>query len=309
KEANEIVRGDGPRAVAAYIRQAAKEMRLPHDRIGRHRITVGTAEDGRPLSIAIHGRNILVVGEPQSGKSWVTGLACEQMILQGYCVCVIDPEVDYGGLESLPGVVVLGGGDRPPELPDVARALRHFDLSVVVDLSHIAYEEKVSYLKALLPMLASLRGTTGLAHRIVVDEARYFLREANITQLLDFELGADTIVTYCASDLHPDLRKDLETIVVKRTTRPQEVQTLLTMVGNRNVEVEWTNVLGPLETGEAALLPGIEEAGGKLELFKLLPRLTPHVRHRSKYLILNWLKDRDSYLPITEKRLGLLLDR
>jgi len=177
KEANEIVRGDGPRAVAAYIRQVAKETRLPHDRIGRHRITVGTAEDGRPLSIAVHGRNILVVGEPQSGKSWVTGLACEQMILQGYCVCVIDPEGDYGGLEALPGVLVMGGDGPPPDIPDVARALRHFDLSVVVDLSRAHYEEKVSYLKALLPMLASLRRTTGLPHRIVVDEAHYFLRE------------------------------------------------------------------------------------------------------------------------------------
>ena len=207
KEANEIVRGDGPRAVAAYIRQAAKETRLPHDRIGRHRITVGTAEDGCPLSIAVHGRNILVVGEPQSGKSWVTGLACEQMILQGYCVCVIDPEGDYGGLEALPGVLVMGGDGPPPDIPDVARALRHFDLSVVIDLSRIPYEEKVSYLKALLPMLASLRQNTGLPHRIVVDEAHYFLHEPNVKQLLDLELGAYTLVTYRPSDLHRDLRK------------------------------------------------------------------------------------------------------
>ena len=36
KEANEIVHGDGPRAVAAYIRQVSNETRLPHDQIGRH---------------------------------------------------------------------------------------------------------------------------------------------------------------------------------------------------------------------------------------------------------------------------------
>ena len=68
KEADEILHGDGPRAVAAYIRQAAKETRLPRDRIGRHRIALGTREDGRPLEIAIDGRNILVVGDPQSGQ-------------------------------------------------------------------------------------------------------------------------------------------------------------------------------------------------------------------------------------------------
>ena len=284
KEADEILHGDGPSAVAAYIQRAAKEPRLPRDRIGRHRITVGTAEDGRPLAFAVQGRNMLVVGDPQSGKSWANGLACEQMILQVYCVCLIDPEGDYGSLESLPGVVVLGGEDQPPEIPDVARALRHFDLSVVLDLSRILYEDKVRYLKALLPMLASLRRTTGLPHRIVVDEAHYFLREPDVKQLLDFELGAYTLVTYRPSDLHPDLRKDIEGVIVKRSTHPAEVQTLLTMVPNNGVEQEWTTTLGALGDDEAVLLPGIEEADGKLRRFRLLPRLTPHVRHKTKYL-------------------------
>jgi hypothetical protein len=283
KEADEVLPGNGPRAVAAYIQQAARETRLPRDRIGRHRITVAASEDGRLLEIAIHGRDILVVGDPQSGKSWVTGLACEQMILQGYCVCVVDPEGDYGALESLPGVVVLGGEDQPPDLPDVARALRHFDLSVVVDLSRVPYEDKVSYLKALLPMLASLRRNTGLPHRIVIDEAHYFLHEPNVQQLLDIELGAYTIVTYRPSDLHPDLRKGIDVVVVKRLTQPQEVQTLVTMAGNRNVQPEWTTIFGGLATSEAVLLPGTEEAEGKLRRFRLLPRMTPHVRHRTKY--------------------------
>ena len=68
-KADEVVHGDGPRAVAAYIRHVLKETRLPLDRIGRHRIILGTSEDGRPASGAINGRNILVVGETQSGKS------------------------------------------------------------------------------------------------------------------------------------------------------------------------------------------------------------------------------------------------
>jgi hydroxymethylpyrimidine pyrophosphatase-like HAD family hydrolase len=283
KKADEVLHGDGPHAVAGYIRQAAQSARLPLDRIGRHRLALGTSEDGRPVELAIHGRDILIVGDPHSGKSMATGLACEQMILQGYCVCVIDPEGDYCELEALPGVVVLGGDDPPPDMPDVARALRHFDLSVVLDLSRIPYEEKISYLNTLLPMLASLRRNTGLPHRIVIDEAHYFLREPNVKQLLDIELGAYAIVTYRPSDLHPDLRKDIDAVIVKRTTQSQEVRTLVTMVGNKTVEAEWTTTLGALTINEAALLPGIEEAEGKLRRFTLLPRLTPHVRHKKKY--------------------------
>ena len=282
-QADEIVHGNGPPAVAGYIRQASRQMRLREASTSRHKISVGTGPDGNPVAFPVDGRNALIVGDPHAGKSWGAGLACEQMILQGYCVCVVDPEGDYGSLESLPGVVVLGGADSPPDLPDVARALRHFDLSVVINLSRIGYEEKVSYLKALLPMLATLRRTTGLPHRIVVDEAHYFLGEANVTELLDFELGAYTIVTYRPSDLHADLRRGLHVIIAKRLTQAREVEVLLAMTGNKNIEGEWTKMLGALEPGEAALLPGPKEAGGMLQRFKLSPRMTPHVRHRSKY--------------------------
>jgi hypothetical protein len=281
-EADEVVNGDGPSAVAAYIRRAITQARLPAGRLGRHRITVGTAQDGRPFTSDIRGRNLLIVGEPQSGKSWASGLLCEQMIVQGYSLCVIDPEGDYGGLESLPGVVVLGTPDQPPEMTDVARALQHFDLSVVVDLSRAQLREKTEYLKAVLPMLASLRRTTGMPHRIVVDEAHYFLHEPNVKQLLDMELGAYTIVTYRPSDLHPDLLGAIDVVVAKRLTNVQEVETLLAMAKKRNVEPGGTAILGELSPDEAAV--ATKDAGAQLRRFRLLPRLTTHVRHRAKYL-------------------------
>ena len=136
-----------------------ENLRLPPEKIGQHRLSLGTAEDGRELTLAIRGFNMLIAGDPRSGKSWVTGLMCEQLILQGYSVCVIDPEGDYRTLETLPGVVVFGGEDPPPELPDLARVLRHPDMSVVIDLSHAPYQEKMNYMKSLLPMLAAIRRT------------------------------------------------------------------------------------------------------------------------------------------------------
>jgi hydroxymethylpyrimidine pyrophosphatase-like HAD family hydrolase len=290
--ADTILPGDGPSAVAPYIRQIAKEMRIPRERVSRSPLALGVRADGRPLALAIRNRNILIAGEPRSGKSWVNGLACEQLILRGYSMCVIDAEGDYRTLETLPGVVVYGGDVPPPELPDLTRVLRHPNMSVVVDLSHVPYLEKIEYLNSLLPMLALLRRTTGLPHRIIIDEAHYFLHEPNVRELLDLDLGAYTLVTYRLSDLHPDLRKAVEGIIVKRTTDPHEVQTLVAMVGNAKVASEWQAILAGLEMDEAVLLPGIEEAEGTLARFRLLPRLTTHVRHKSKYVDVQLIEGR-----------------
>jgi hypothetical protein len=43
-------------------------MRLPPERIDRTRLVLGTMEDGYPLALAIRGRNIVIAGDPRSGK-------------------------------------------------------------------------------------------------------------------------------------------------------------------------------------------------------------------------------------------------
>jgi hydroxymethylpyrimidine pyrophosphatase-like HAD family hydrolase len=284
QRADEILEGKGPCAVAGYIQRIKEELRLPPERMGRYRLWLGREKDGTLVTVGIRGRNVLIAGETQSGKSWVTGLTSEQLILLGYSVCVIDAEGDYRTLESLPGVVLFTGGDSPPDLPDVARALQHPDMSAVIDLSHIGHREKVQYLYALLPMLAALRRTTGLPHRIIIDEAHYFLHEPNVKDLLDLNLGAYTLVTCRLSDLHPDVRQAVEAIVVKRITDPAEVRALVAMAGHPGIEQRWQAVLGQLKIDEAVLLPRSEEADGGLRPFNLLSRLTSHVRHKAKYV-------------------------
>ena len=304
KVADEVLEGSGPPAVAAYIRQAASSLRLPPEHIGRHRLSLGTAEDGHTLTLGIRGRNALVAGDPRSGKSWVTGLACEQLILQGYSVCVIDPEGDYRTLETLPGVVVFGGDDPPPGLPDLARVLRHPDMSVVIDLSHAPYQEKVSYLKSVLPMLAAIRRTSGLPHRIVIDEAHYFLHESNIDELLDLHMDAYTLVTYRMSDLHPKLLEEITAVIVKRTTEPAEIQALTQMLKERGIGIGSIKDITTLGIDEAILFPGIQEAGGKFQKFKLFPRLTSHVRHKAKYLDVQLLSEQGFFFTENGKAVG-----
>jgi hypothetical protein len=259
-------------------------LKLPPNRADKRRVLLGQTAAG-PLETAIHGRNILIAGDPRSGKSWITGLFCEQLILQGYCVCVIDPEGDYAILESLPGVVVFGGEEPPPRLSDVARALRYPEVSIVIDLSAITHEDKVAYVNELLPMLAALRRGIGLPHWIVVDEAHYFLHQPEVEQRVDFELAAYVLVTYRPSQLHPELSRAVETILITPLTDLAEVRALAALCGTaEGAEPAWGELLGGLAIDEAAVLPRLAENGRLPQRFTIAERLTSHVRHRAKYL-------------------------
>jgi hydroxymethylpyrimidine pyrophosphatase-like HAD family hydrolase len=291
--ADVVLPGAGPPAVAEYIRRIAATGQLPTPAQARRRLLLGYTDDGREFSLAVRGRNVLVAGDVKSGKSWVTGLLCEQLILHGYCVCIVDPEGDYRSLEALPGVAVLGGEDAPPTPRDLLRALRYPDRSVVLDLSRLGHEDKIRYIRTLLPTLNGLRRRTGLPHRIVLDEAHYFLEDSDPTDLLDLEDNGYTIVTYCASSLPKALLSATEVMIVTCESNPVEIEALkraCTRCGTAE-GARWT-VLQHLRVGQAVALPITDEAGGHLRSFTMGPRLTPHVRHREKYVD----------MPVTEDR-------
>jgi hypothetical protein len=281
--ADVVVEGDGPPAVAAYIRHVARFPRVPTPYAPRRRLLLGRDDAGEPVSLGVRGRNVLVSGEPKSGKSWVAGLLCEQLVLQGYSVCVVDPEGDYASLERLPGVVLLGGDDPVPSLDEVARMLRHADTSVVLDLVRLPFTERKRYVVRVLAMLAELRRRTGLPHRIVVDEAHYFLHDGDPTGTLDLDLGGYTLVTYRATGLHPDVLASTACVVVTRECEPAEVALLHDAWSGAGTVAEWERVLASQPIDEAVLLPVTDEAAGVLRRVKLAPRLTRHVRHRHKY--------------------------
>ena len=194
--ADAVVEGSGPSDVATYIRQVTRGARLPFPRPRRRQVLLGSKPDGSPLRLGLRGRNFLIGGDPRSGKSWVAGLLTEYLIQARYSVCVLDPEGDYRSLEALPGVLILGAEDPPPRPHELLAALRYPDVSVVVDLSRIPHSEKFDYMRAALPSLASLRRRTGLPHRIVVDEAHYFLHGSDAADLLDLDLAGYTLISY-----------------------------------------------------------------------------------------------------------------
>lgn len=289
------IAGRGPEAVASYVRTLAGAVRVPAAPKGRRRLRIGYAEDGREFSLAVRGRNVLIAGDPKSGKSWIAGLLCEQLILHGYSMCILDPEGDYRSLEALPGVTVLGGEDPPPTPRELLRALRYPDRSVVLDLSHLTHDRKIEYTRAVLPALSTMRRRTGLPHRILVDEAHYFLQDAPAAQLLDLDANGYTIVTYRASRLPQELLAATDVIIATCESNPAEIDALFERCAlcqqTEGARAGWS-ALSHLSLGQATVLPITEESGGKLRMFNLGQRLTPHVRHRQKY----------ADVPVTESR-------
>jgi hypothetical protein len=196
-------------------------------------------------------------------------------------MCVIDPEGDYRSLEALPGVSVLGGDDPAPTPRELLRALRYPDRSLVIELSHVPQDEKIAYIRSVLPALNTMRRRTGLPHRILLDEAHYFLHDADGSTLLDFESNGYIVVTYCASRLPADLLAATEVMIVTCESNPAEIDALHRCCSRHSrVDRAAWSALAHLGEAQAVALPSTAEAGGGLKLFTMARRLTPHVQQK-----------------------------
>jgi hypothetical protein len=123
-----------------------------------------------------------------------------------------------------------------------------------------------------------------LPHRVIVDEAHYFLDSAPANELLDLRGNGYTLVTYRASHLPQLVLGSSEVILVTCESDPTEVKALHELCRSTEPLDAWRSVLGNLSLGEAAVLPITEEAGASLRRIHLGLRITHHVRHREKYV-------------------------
>lgn len=282
--ADVIVEGEGPRDVAAFLREVAGARRLEPPVPGRRRLVLGRDAAGARVALSLRGRNFLIAGDPRSGKSWIAGLICEQLITQQYCTCVLDPEGDYGELAQLPGVVLFGHREPLPSMHALGIALGNADVSCVLDLSQLALDEKRRYAAAVLQLVHDLRRTTGLPHDVVVDEAHYFLHELEDARRLDPTQHGYVLISWRISELHPDVLRSAEVVLVTRESDPREAELLHRTFRGAGSEQEWTATLAQLRIDEAVLLPVEGEAMRSLVRLTIAPRVTAHVRHRHKYL-------------------------
>jgi hypothetical protein len=130
-----------------------------------------------------------------------------------------------------------------------------------------------------------MRRRNGVPHRIVVDEAHYFLHDALDCDLLDLDENGYTVVTYWPSQLPAGLVAATEVMLVRRESSAVQIDALRrSCLTCQHLDPSGWDVLPHLRLDQAAALPGAQETRGTLRVFTIGERLTPHVRHRQKYV-------------------------
>jgi hypothetical protein len=249
------------------------------------------AATSEPVTIPARGVNVLIHGDPHSGKSWLAGALVERLVGARYAVCVIDPEGDYRVLSRLPGVAWTEIQERK----DVDRALDGLvgapSASVVLDLSQVPHVAKVVFIERTLRRIREIRRLVGRPHWVLIDEAHYSLHDEGVaTDALGLEDRGFCFVTYRPSWLREPVARAVDVFVLARTTGSEELGVLGAVLPAAVSDgTGISEALARLPRGEFLLVQRDLNRHPSALTFVAAPRQTVHVRHLTKYV--------DSHVP------------
>jgi hydroxymethylpyrimidine pyrophosphatase-like HAD family hydrolase len=273
----------GPPGVAQHIQgvlQRGGHVATPP----RQRIILGVDEAGRPLSLPGSGTNVVISGDPRSGKSWLAGLVAERLIERGYRLCIIDPEGDYLPLGQRPGVLTLGNDLPLPDPATLPKVLRNEPLSLVLNLAALSAAEKARWVERALPSLEVSRTVTGVPHWIVLDEAHYFLNErAAGARAFETRTGSYLFATYRPSLVASVIHESIGSHLVTRTTVEEERYFLTGLLQARGPQKpSAADALAGLEAGKVGCLRQ-RDGEASWHVFTPAPRAIVQAHHGRKY--------------------------
>ena len=248
----------------------------------RWQVTLGTDNDGEPVTLPASQLNIAVCGGTGKGKSYLAGLVCEQLIRLGYSLVVFDPEGDHHGLGELRDVIITGGHEgRLADPAEVVRLLRHGRTSVVTDLSHLDTAARAAYETDLASEIEAHRAATGIPQWVVVDEAHVPIgRDVTMRRMLNPPGKGYLLVTWQPAELSADALLALNAVITLGSARPESRFIDISAAVADMPRAEIARLLaGP--TGRA-VLAWRQRPGGAVA-FTLGPRTTSHLRHARKY--------------------------
>lgn len=264
-------------------------------------IKLGKNEQDQEITISgatLANQNLGVFGDSGSGKSWVTGLLAEGMHVAGYQVLMIDPEGDFRGLGSLPGVIALSGdGNSIPAPSVITTILDEASISIVLDMCAYPIHKRNAYIIELLQRLRPLRENKFRPQWIVLEEAQQFLTpEGNgITKMLQpmLKQGGWAFVSFRPDRLTPSLISELDHCLLARLSDEEAVRTVQQIVKTPSYE-------------ELANTPNghIWLCGKRLVRLRSSGRRVPHIRHLYKYLDIPLPKEKRFYFHTDKGYLG-----
>ncbi len=247
----------------------------------RYSVELGTTRSGTPVRVPVYGANLLIVGSSGSGKSTLTGVFVEQLIEQGYQVCLIDPEGEHAALAPL--LMVTVEADQPA-VEEIEIALERAEAGVVVNLVALSLADKARFAAEVLSRIAAQRAAAGRPRWVVIDEAHHLLpaEGAPAVSLLPEEVDGFCLVTLRPTLLPPAVLQRVTHVCVTGDDAPAQVEafarTRATALPAADSRAAWS-----LLEGEA-LIGRIDDGRlTRLQRFRVAPRRTEHRRHVRKY--------------------------
>jgi hydroxymethylpyrimidine pyrophosphatase-like HAD family hydrolase len=270
----------------------------------RHQRLIALGKDEADEMVSLPGdslvsSNLGIFGDSGSGKSWVTGLLAEGMHVAGYQVLLIDPEGDFRGLRSLPGIIALNGDELTLPTPSVViTLLEEASISVVLDLCSYPINKRDAYITELLQRLRPLKEHKFRPHWIVLEEAQHFLPpDGNeISAALEPMLtqGGWAFVSYRPDRLVESLLTAIDHCLLARLSDSEAVQAVANIINIPTAEL-----LANTSDGHIWL------CGQKLVRLRASGRRVPHVRHLYKYLDTPLPKEKRFYFHTNQGFLGV----
>jgi hypothetical protein len=281
--ADERLSHPGPSGVAAYVQGVLEHGgRIPTP--PRQRIVIGRDATGAPVGLPGSATNVMISGDPRSGKSWLAGLVAERLMERGYRLCIIDPEGDYALLGQRPRTICFGGDVPLLDPAALGNVLSEESINLVVSLTSLSQSEKVRYVERALPGLEAIRTVAGIPHWVMIDEAHYFVNErSNASRRFQSRTGSYALVTYRPSLVASAVHKTVGAYLVTQTTVEDEryfVSGLLQAHGPRDLPV--ADTLASVGGRSAGLLLRSED-GASWQVFTPDERATLHTHHGRKY--------------------------
>lgn len=256
----------------------ATDLEIVDPLLHRHHIALGTRLDGTTVCIPPFGYNILVAGPSESGKSTFAAGLIERLIEQSYQVCVADPEGDY---VTLPQLVSVGDGGRPPRISEVLSILRDPDVSVNINLLGVSLLERPNFFATLFLRLQTMRIQTGRPHWLIFEEAHHLVPSIGAYAPLAFSerLGEVLLITVHPQRVAPTILSMVDVLIA---VGPSPTETVRSFAEAARTSLPAAD---ELDTPEGCVMCWFVRSGDSPFFMRVTPGKSTRIRHLRKYAV------------------------